>query len=154
MTTAVTEAQGRRAGQADTSPAETQQHRVEDHADNDPLTSRIIGAAIEVHRHWGPGLLESVYEDCLCHELSLRDIRFCRQIPIPLTYKGLNLDSTYRLDIVVENTVIVELKATETVLPVHRAQLLSYLRLTGKRVGLLINFHVPYLSKGVERFVL
>jgi len=140
MTAHAVQAQKRREGQGS--------------AEYDPLTSKIIGAAIEVHRHLGPGLLESVYEDCLCHELSLRGVAFCCQILLPLTYKGLNLASTYRLDIMVEDSVIVEVKATEAALPVHLAQLMSYLRLSGRRVGLLINFHVPYLSNGIERFVL
>jgi GxxExxY protein len=140
-----------------TPTTETQSHR-EDQETNgsqrDPLTEKIIAAAIEVHRHLGPGLLESVYEDCLCHELQLRGLRFERQIPIPLNYKGLKLESTYRLDIVVENQVVLELKAVEQILPVFKAQLLSYLRLSGKRVGLLINFQVSSVAQGIVRLVL
>ena len=120
----------------------------------DPLTEKIIAAAIEVHRCLGPGLLEAVYEDCLCHELRLRGLRFERQVPLPLNYKGLKLEATYRLDVVVENRVVLELKAVEQILPVFRAQLLSYLRLSGKRVGLLINFHVPCVTQGIVRLSL
>jgi GxxExxY protein len=145
-----------------TPATETQRHRenTEKPADidtpetQDPLTGKIIAAAIEVHRHLGPGLLESVYEDCLCHELKQRSISFQRQVPVPLTYKGLKLESTYRLDVVVEDRVILEIKAVDQMLPVFRAQLLSYLRLAGKKVGLLINFHAPYVAQGIERLVL
>ena len=118
------------------------------------LTGEIIGAAIEVHRWLGPGLLESAYEQALCHELVTRDLRFTRQIQLPLEYKGVRLDCDYRLDLVVDNTVIIELKAVEKILPVHEAQLLSYLRLSGLRLGLLINFHVPVLKDGIRRFAL
>ena len=135
------------------STTETPSHR-ENEGARDPRTSRIIGAAIEVHRQLGPGLLESVYEECLCHELSLRGIRFVRQVDIPVIYKGLKLDCGYRLDLVVEDEIIVELESVEHVLPVHEAQLLSYLRLAGKRVGLLINFNVPLLAEGIIRRVL
>lgn len=120
----------------------------------DPLTEKIIGAAIEVHKAMGPGLLESVYEDCFCYELGLRGTAFRRQVPVPLSYKGLKLDALYRIDVLVEDCVVVELKAGDKMLPVFRAQLLSYLRLTGKKVGLLINFHEPYVAGGIERFVL
>jgi GxxExxY protein len=140
-----------------TPTTETQNQRENEEivgSQRDPLTEKIIAAAIEVHRHLGPGLLESVYEDCLCHELRLRGLRFERQIPIPLNYKGLKLESTYRLDIVVENQVVLELKAVEQILPVFKAQLLSYLRLSGKRVGLLINFHVSSVAQGIVRLVL
>jgi len=127
---------------------------IEGQSERDPLTAKIIAAVIEVHRHLGPGLLESVYEDCLCHELRLRGIGFQRQVPLPLAYKGLSLDSTYRLDLLVEDQVVLESKAVDQTLPVFRAQLLSYLRLSGKRVGLLINFHVPQVTRGIERPVL
>ena len=120
----------------------------------DPRTSPILGAAIEVHRHLGPGLLESAYEECLCPELQLRNIAFARQVPLPVEYKGSRVDCGYRIDLIVENQVILELKAIEKILPVHEAQLLSYLRLTGKRVGLLINFFVPVLKNGIVRRVL
>ncbi len=118
------------------------------------VTEGIIGAAIEVHRHLGPGLLESAYEECLCHELHLRDLSFQRQVDLPVEYKGIKLDCGYRLDVVVENVVVVELKSIERILPIHQAQLLTYLRLTGKRVGLLINFNVSALKNGIVRRVL
>ncbi len=118
------------------------------------LTQQIIGAAIEVHRALGPGLLESAYETCLCHELSLRQIPFDRQKQLPVVYKGVEIECGYRLDLLVADTVVVELKAVEQLLPVHQAQVLSYLRLGGWGVGLLINFHVPVLRQGIRRIVL
>ena len=118
------------------------------------LTEQIIGAAIEVHRELGPGLLESAYEECLCHELHLRNISFQRQVDLSLAYKGRKLNCGYRLDIVVENTVLVELKSIEQILAIHYAQLLTYLRLSGMRVGLLINFNVAVLKNGLLRRVL
>ena len=118
------------------------------------LTDQIIGAAIEVHRALGPGLIESVYEECLCHELSERGLRFVRQVEVPVSYKGVKLSSGCRLDILVEDEVVLELKSVETVMPGHEAQLLTYLRLSGKRVGLLINFNVPLLKDGIHRRVL
>jgi GxxExxY protein len=132
---------------------ETQRRR-ESQEEKDPRTSPIIGAAIEVHRHLGPGLLESAYEECLCHELHLRGIGFRRQVDLPVEYKGLKLDCGYRLDLIVNEEVVVELKCVERVLPVHEAQLLTYMQLTGKGVGLLINFNVPVLTKGITRRVL
>jgi GxxExxY protein len=126
-----------------------------DHEDpKDPRTSPIIGAAIEVHRHLGPGLLESAYEECLCHELHLKGMEFRRQVELPVIYKGLNLDCGYRIDLIVRDEVILELKAVEKLLPVHQAQLLTYMRMTAKRVGLLINFNVPRLTQGIVRRVL
>jgi GxxExxY protein len=118
------------------------------------LTEQIIGAAIEVHRELGPGLLESAYEQCFCHELHLRALQFRCQIDLPVQYKGLKLDCGYRVDVVVEDSVVVELKSVEQVLPIHQAQLLTYLRLSGKKVGLLINFNVPVLKNGILRRVL
>jgi len=115
---------------------------------HEDLTESIIGAAIEVHRALGPGLLESAYEECLCHELHLQGLNFSRQVPLPVQYKGINLDCGYRLDIVVQENVILELKCIEHILPVHEAQLLTYLKMTGKRVGLIINFNVAMLSRG------
>jgi len=115
---------------------------------HEDLTEKVIGAAIEVHRALGPGLLESAYEECLCHELHLRQIRFERQVPLPVEYKGVKLDCGYRLDIIVENAVILEIKCLEHVLPVHEAQLLTYLKMTGKRIGLILNFNVPVLARG------
>src|SRR5690349_11279273 len=114
------------------------------------LSETIIGAAMEVHRHTGPGLLESAYERFICHELMLRRIPFESQCPLPVTYKGMTLDCGYRMDLVVDDKVVVdkvvvEIKAVETVMDVHEAQLLTYLKLSKKRVGLLINFCVPLL---------
>jgi len=118
------------------------------------LTEQVIGAAIEVHRELGPGLLESAYEECFCHELHLRNLGFQRQVDLPVAYKDLKLDCGYRLDVVIENLVVVELKSIGQVLPVHQAQLLTYLRLSGKKVGLLINFNVAVLKSGITRRVL
>ncbi|MGA2582788.1 MAG: GxxExxY protein [Tepidisphaeraceae bacterium] len=118
------------------------------------LTEAIIGAAIEVHRLLGPGLLESAYEHALCHELSLRGIAFQCQLDSPINYKGECLDIGYRIDLLVEDTVIVEIKAVEKILPVHEAQLMTYLKLSQKRIGLLINFNVPVLKNGITRRVL
>jgi GxxExxY protein len=118
------------------------------------LSKKIIGVAIEVHRHLGPGLLESAYEICMCHELASRNLAFRRQVEIPVVYKGVALDCGYKLDIVVEDKIILELKAVETILKVHEAQLLTYLRLTRKRVGFILNFHVSQMSKGILRKVL
>jgi GxxExxY protein len=118
---------------------------------NDPLTERVIGFAIEVHRHLGPGLLESAYEECLCHELSQGGLSFQRQVPLPVVYKSVRLDCGYRLDIVVENSVAVELKAVERLLPIHEAQLITYLKLSGVPTGLLLNFNTPVLREGIRR---
>jgi GxxExxY protein len=121
-------------------------------ADNQ-LTDKIIGAAIEVHRTLGPGLLESAYEECLCYELSRLGLGFQRQVELPVRYKGVNLDCAYRIDLIVEGTVIVELKTVAELLPVHSSQLLTYLKLSGKHIGLLINFNVTVLKKGLKRVV-
>ena len=118
------------------------------------LTESIIGAAIEVHRHLGPGLLESVYEECICQELRLRSIPFLAQVQLPIVYKGRETGGAYRIDLIVADEVLVELKAVERLLSVHEAQLLTYLKLTGKRVGLMINFNVPVLHRGIIRRVL
>jgi GxxExxY protein len=118
------------------------------------LTDRIIGAAIEVHRALGPGLLESTYQLCLAYESKLQKMPFEEQIALKLNYKGIELDGGYRIDFIFNNRVIVELKAVEEVLPVHEAQLLTYLKLTGIRVGLLINFNTPVLKNGIYRRVL
>lgn len=120
---------------------------------NDELTGRIIAAAIEVHRHLGPGLLESVYEQCLCHELTLAGLRFERQPSLPVVYKGLRLESGYRADLIVEDEVVVEVKATEGAARIFHAQLLTYLKVSHKHVGLLINFNVPVLKDGLKRIV-
>ena len=121
------------------------------HAD---LTTRIIGAAIEVHRHLGPGLLESAYEECLCFELSERNLVIVRQVPLPVVYKSVRLDCGYRMDVVVEGAVVLELKCVDTVMPVHKAQLLTYLRLSGLRVGLILNFHAETMRAGITRLIL
>jgi len=118
------------------------------------LTYRTIGAAIEVHRTLGPGLLESTYRECLCRELSLRGISFRRECALPLKYKGIRLDCGYRIDLLVADLVVVEIKAIETLAPVHDAQLLTYLRVGGWKVGLLINFNVVVLKDGIHRRVL
>jgi GxxExxY protein len=118
------------------------------------ITEQIIGAAIEVHRVLGPGLLESAYEDCLCHELTLRGITFERQRPLPVEYKGISLECGYRLDLLVQNEIVVEIKAISAIEPIHEAQLLTYLRLGGWKVGLLMNFNVPVLKNGIRRRIL
>ena len=119
----------------------------------DAITGRIIGCAIEVHKVMGPGLLESAYEECLCHEMALAGVPFERQVSVPLAYKGVALDCGYQLDLLVEESVVVELKAVEKLLPIHEAQLLTYLRLAGKHTGLLINFNIPVLTQGLKRLV-
>jgi GxxExxY protein len=121
--------------------------------DVNEVTEAIIGAAIEVHRALGPGLLESAYERCLCRELELRGVPFQCQVPLPVEYKGERLDVGYRLDLVVLDQVVVEIKAIEKFEKIHDAQLLTYLRLSGKRVGLLLNFNVPVLTDGIKRKV-
>ena len=115
------------------------------------LSGQVIGACIEVHRHLGPGLLESAYEHCLAQELALRGFRTRRQIPIPVRYKGIDLDCGYRLDLVVEDQLVLEVKAVEHLLPVHEAQVITYLKLTQLPVGLLVNFHVSVLRQGLRR---
>ena len=121
--------------------------------DINKLTGEVIGAAIEVHKALGPGLLESAYEECLCREMVLRELVLKRQVPLPIDYKGIKLDCGYRLDIVVAGKLIIELKACESLQPIHEAQLLTYLKLTGIKVGLLINFNVPVLKDGIKRLV-
>jgi GxxExxY protein len=117
------------------------------------ISGKIIQAAIEVHRCLGPGLLESAYEECLCHELNLMGISFERQKGLPVEYKGVKLDCGYRMDIVVENKIIIEVKAVENLLPIHEAQVLTYLKLSGLRLALLLNFNCPVLKKGIKRFI-
>lgn len=121
--------------------------------DINKTTESIIGAAIEVHRHLGPGLLESAYEECLCEELTLRKISFKRQFPLPVTYKSRKLDIGYRIDLLVNDEVVVELKTIESVLPIHEAQTLTYMRLGGWQVGLILNFNVVVLKNGIKRLV-
>jgi GxxExxY protein len=122
--------------------------------DVNELSKAVIGCAIEVHRALGPGLLESTYEICLCHELNLRVIPFERQKPIPVAYKGVKLDCGYRADLIVDRRLLVEIKAIDQTSTIHDAQLLSYLKLSGVNVGLLINFNVRMLKEGVRRKVL
>ena len=119
--------------------------------DINQLTGKVIGAAIEVHKTLGPGLLESVYEECLCHELTLLKIAFDRQKELPVEYKGLKLSIGYRIDILVQDQLILELKACDAIQPIHEAQLLTYLKLSGIKYGLLINFNTPILKDGIKR---
>jgi GxxExxY protein len=118
------------------------------------ITETIIGSAIEVHRHLGPGLLESAYQSCLAREMALRGLEFEQQKELPTNYKGIQLDCGNRLDFRVENSVIVELKTVEALLPIHEAQLLTYLKLACCKIGLLINFNVPVLKKGIKGMIL
>jgi GxxExxY protein len=118
------------------------------------ITEKVIGAAIEVHRALGPGLLESAYEECLCRELSLQGLSFQRQVPLPVLYKDVELDCGYRIDLVVAESVVVELKAVDQLEPIHEAHLMTYLKLSKIRVGLLINFNVPLLKDGIVRRII
>jgi len=122
--------------------------------DLNTITERIIGAAIEVHKALGPGLMESAYEECLCRELALRGIGVERQLPLPVEYKGVRLDCSYRLDLLVEQSVVVEIKSLSSIEPIHEAQLLTYLKLGGWKLGMLINFNVPALKDGIRRRIL
>ena len=122
--------------------------------DINDLTGQIIGSAIEVHKTLGPGLLESAYEECLCHEFDLRGISYKRQHAVPVQYKGVKLDCGYRIDVLVEARVILELKSVDCLGLIYEAQVLTYLKLTGHKVGLLINFNVSALKKGIKRFML
>ena len=117
------------------------------------LSSKILGAAIEVHKTLGPGLLESAYEECLCHELSIQGLLFEKQKPLSIDYKGKKLDCGYRLDIVVEKAIIIELKSCEKIEPIHKAQLLTYLKLSGLNLGLILNFNEPLMRDGIVRIV-
>ncbi|MGE5215614.1 MAG: GxxExxY protein [Chloroflexota bacterium] len=120
--------------------------------ETDALTEKIIGCAIEVHRTLGPGLLESAYEQCLARELSLREIPFRLQVPLPVEYKGIHLDCSYRIDVVVNEQVILELKSVDKTVPIHEAQLLTYMKLSNITKGLLLNFNVKRLVEGIKRF--
>ena len=120
----------------------------------DPFTGKIIGCAIEVHRALGPGLLESTYQQCLAHELRLNNIDFSLEHPLPVEYKGIRLDCGYRVDLLVENRLIIELKAVDQIKGIHKAQLLTYMKLSGMETGLLINFNVRILKDGIQRFKL
>ena len=121
--------------------------------DLNTLSSEIIGSAIEVHKTLGPGLLESAYEECLCYEFDLRKLSFERQKPLHVKYKDVKLDCGYRLDIIVEDSIILELKSCEQIEPIHRAQLLTYLRLSDLQLGLILNFNVPVMKDGIIRMV-
>jgi GxxExxY protein len=121
--------------------------------DINDLTESIIGAAIEVHRELGPGLLESAYHQCLCHELTLRGLLWRSQVPLPVEYKSVRLDCGYSMDLVVEQQVVVELKTVEKLIPVHEAQMITYLKLSKLSVGLLVNFYTQVLRNGIKRFV-
>ena len=118
------------------------------------LSHRVIGCAIEVHKHLGPGLLESAYQRCLAHELHLNNIPFETEAPLPIEYKGTRLDCGYRMDILVGNAIILELKSVDAIHPIHEAQILSYMKLASLRYGFLINFNVPILKNGLRSFVL
>jgi len=118
------------------------------------LATEVVDAAFKVHKALGPGLLESVYETCLTHEMRLRDHQVRTQVPVPITYEGVTLDAALRIDILIDDQLIVELKAVDALLPVFEAQVLTYLKLTGKRLGLLINFNVPVIRDGIRRIIL
>ena len=120
----------------------------------DKLSNQIIGCAIEVHKNLGPGLLESTYEQCLAYELKRANISFKLQHPLPVEYKGVKLDCGYRIDMLIDNSVIVELKSVDNILPIHQAQLLTYMKLSGVRIGLLMNFNVKFMKTGIKRMVL
>jgi GxxExxY protein len=122
--------------------------------DVNTLSNVVIGAAIDVHKTLGPGLLESAYETCLCHELDLRGIEYKKQIQLPVKYKSIQLDCGYRLDILIENKIVIELKSVEKILPIHDAQLLTYLKLGGWQLGMIFNFNVSLLKHGIKRKVL
>ncbi len=120
----------------------------------DKLSNRVIGCALEVHRHLGPGLLESTYEQCLAHELKTSGIPFKLQCPLPVEYKGIKLDCGYRIDMLIDDAIIVELKSVDKILPIHQAQLLTYMKLSSISIGLLINFNVKLIKTGIKRMVL
>jgi GxxExxY protein len=122
--------------------------------DDNALSRRVIGCAIEVHRHLGPGRLESAYEDCLCHELSLAGIAHARQVALPVIYKGVTMAAAFRLDLVVDNRLILEIKSVDRLMPVHEAQMLTYLRMSGVRLGLLMNFNRAVLKDGIKRMAI
>ena len=118
------------------------------------LTETVIGFAIDVHRHLGPSLLESVYEECLCHDLSEQQIEFRQQVALPIVYKGVKLDCGYRMDLLIDGQLVLELKSVDRINPIHAAQLLTYLRLSGHRLGLLMNFNTVLLKDGIRRLML
>jgi GxxExxY protein len=134
---------------------EAQRQKEESRTDpRDGLTERVIGLAIEVHRGLGPGLLESAYEECLCYELKTAGIAFTRQVALPVTYKAVKLECGYRMDLVVERRLVIEMKTVERLLPIHDAQLLTYLKLSGMPTGLVLNFHAAVLRDGIKRLVI
>ena len=120
----------------------------------DELSGKVIGCALDVHKQLGPGLLESVYEECLCRELERRGIPFRRQVEVPVLYKGESVKTPLRLDLLVNDAIVVELKAVEKLLPIHEAQMLTYLKLTNKRIGLILNFNVKRMKDGIKRMML
>lgn len=122
--------------------------------DENFITEKIIGLAIDVHRYLGPGLLESAYEECLCYEFKNHGLNYKRQVELPLIYKEIKLKCGYRIDLIIEDLIIVEIKTVENILPIHEAQLLTYLKLTNKKLGLLLNFNVPVLKDGIKRLKL
>ncbi len=122
--------------------------------ERDPLTEKVIGLAIEVHRVLGPGLLESAYEGCFCYELKANGVPHRRQVPLPVVYKSIKLDCGYRIDVVIDGRLVIELKTVDRLLPIHDAQMLTYLKLSGIRTGLLMNFNTPVLKDGIRRLVL
>ena len=122
--------------------------------ERDPLTEKVIGLAIEVHRVLGPGLLESAYEGCFCYELKTNGVPHRRQVPLPVVYKSIKLDCGYRMDVVIDGRLVIELKTVDRLLPIHDAQMLTYLKLSGIRIGLLMNFNTPVLKDGIRRLVL
>jgi len=119
----------------------------------DPLSGKVIELAIGIHRELGPGLLESAYEECLCYELKEAGLAYLRQEPLPITYKTIRLDCVYKIDVIVENRLVLEIKSVDVLLPIHEAQLLTYLKLSGVKTGLLMNFCVPLLKDGLKRLV-
>jgi GxxExxY protein len=129
-------------------------HHRDTEAQRDSLSEIVIGAAIEVHRHLGAGLLESAYEECLCYELTQKQLTFKRQLELPVQYKNLKLDISYRIDLIVENSLLLELKSVDKLLPIHEAQMLTYMKLGNLKTGLLINFNVPVLKNGLKRMKL
>ena len=129
-------------------------HHRDKEAQRDSLSELVIGAAIEVHRNLGAGLLESAYEECLCYELAQKQITFQRQMELPIKYKNIELNINYRIDLVIENGLLLELKSVDKILPIHEAQLLTYMKLASLNTGLLINFNVPVLKNGLKRMKL
>lgn len=131
---------------------EPQRHRGTEINGLNMITGKIVDAAFEVHKTLGPGLLESLYETCLSYELEQRQLNFKRQIPVPVSYKTLQFNQGFRLDFLVENSIVLELKATDTILPVHEAQIITYMKLTNAPIGLILNFNVPVIKNGIRRF--